>query len=87
MLPIMDDQKPRASLIIGINSPGEESQTDSEGMLEDAASSIMEAVKRGDKGLLAYALKTFIGLCEDKYEEDEESDQMGEEEDYKRSLF
>jgi len=86
MLPIMDDQKPRASLIIGINSPGEESQTNDEGMLEDAASSIMEAVKRGDKGLLAYALKTFIGLCEDKYEENEE-DEEEMDEDYKRSLF
>lgn len=85
MLPIMDDQKPKASLIIGINSPGEESQTQGETMLEDAAGSIMEAVKRGDKGLLSYALKTFIGLCEDKYESEDEEEE--EDEEFKRSLF
>ena len=76
MLPIMDDSKPKASLIVGIShSRDEENMPEDDKMLEDAASAILSAMDRRDKGLLTYALKTFIKLCDDSYKNNDDEDE------------
>lgn len=78
MLPIMDDSKPKASLIVGISHSKKDGELpQDEQMLEDAASAILTAMDRRDKSLLTYALKTFFKLC-DEPEKDEDEDEKEE---------
>jgi len=84
MLPMMDDKKPKASIIVGMSHSGPEEKEGDDKMLDDAAGAIVTAMQRGDKQLLAYALKTFIKLCDNDYKSDDDDDDEG---DYKRSMF
>jgi hypothetical protein len=87
-MPMFDDKKKLATIIIGKMSDKEEmkeapvnemgDEIDYETALEAASEDMMKAIKEEDAMLFKASLKDFIYLCEEQEDSEEESEEYSE---------